>query len=66
MQKDKLSISDQITYMREKKGIKFNIVDEESAKIFLTKILGSMLIWNLRIFKNYLQLTCISENLLSK
>lgn len=36
MQKDKLSISDQITYMREKKGIKFNIVNEESAKIFLT------------------------------
>ena len=35
MRKDKLSTSNQIAYMREEKGIKFNIVDEESAKKFL-------------------------------
>ncbi|MFZ3172990.1 MAG: Abi family protein [Carboxydocellales bacterium] len=35
MQKAKLSIGDQINYMKDTNGIKFNIVDEEKAKAFL-------------------------------
>ncbi|MBS4024340.1 MAG: Abi family protein [Clostridia bacterium] len=35
MQKEKLSIDDMITHMREKKGISFTIVDEAVAKDFL-------------------------------
>lgn len=35
MQKNKLSITDQIAYMKNNNGIKFNIVNEEAAKEFL-------------------------------
>jgi abortive infection bacteriophage resistance protein len=35
MKKNKLSVDDQITHMKENKGILFNIVDEEAAKEFL-------------------------------
>lgn len=35
MQKAKLSIGDQINYMKDTNGIKFNIVDEDNAKVFL-------------------------------
>lgn len=37
MKKCKLLIEDQIAYMRDSKGIKFNIVNEETAKEFLLK-----------------------------
>jgi len=36
MQKDKLSVNNQIIHMRDTNGIKFNIVDETAAKEFLT------------------------------
>lgn len=36
MQKVKLSIEEQVDYMKNKSGIKFNIVNEEEAKKFLT------------------------------
>ncbi len=36
MRKEKLTIEEQVEYMRDKSGIKFNIVSEEEAKIFLT------------------------------
>jgi hypothetical protein len=37
MRKRKLTIDEQIDYMKNKSGIKFNIVSEEEAKNFLTK-----------------------------
>ena len=35
MRKKKLSLNEQIEYMKNTSGIKFNIVDEEAAKDFL-------------------------------
>ena len=35
MRKEKLSIEEQIIYMRDESGIEFNIVDEDKAKEFL-------------------------------
>ena len=36
MRKKKLSIDEQIDYMKDKSGIQFNIVNEEEAKKLLT------------------------------
>jgi len=36
MRRKKLSINEQINYMKNKSGIQFNIVSEEEAKKFLT------------------------------
>ena len=33
--KQKLTIEEQINYMRDKSGIKFNIINEEDARVFL-------------------------------
>lgn len=35
MQKSKLTVDEQVTYMRDVKGIKFNIITEEEARAFL-------------------------------
>lgn len=37
MQKNKLSIGDQIAHMKDNNGIKFNIINEEAAKEFIQK-----------------------------
>lgn len=40
----KLTIEAQVTYMRDVKGIKFNIVSEQQAAAFLSEIIIIMLI----------------------